>query len=180
MTLTSPPQNSIVETTSPLFCWQGLPEATMYFFQLNKTSDWTLIDYGSNITKACYKTSHVLQNGIQYTWQIDAPDLYWHSVGTTPTPFKFTLNTTPITSTIDPGMGITVTSRDKSIRAVFSGDEVTQTVILTYARNNAPVLSGSLVSLNRSFYLTATLESSGLPARLVPELLTRSRSTMMT
>jgi hypothetical protein len=91
MTLLSPPDNSVVETLSPTFCWQGLPEAVEYTFQLNKTSDWTLIDV-QHIPVTCYKTSQVLQNGVQYTWQIDATDRNGHNVGTTYSAFQFTVN----------------------------------------------------------------------------------------
>jgi len=92
MTLLSPQQNSMVNTLSPMFCWQGLPEAVEYTFQLNKTSDWTLIDFVHNIQSTCYTTSQILQNGVQYTWQIDAIDQNRHNVGTTHSDFQFTVN----------------------------------------------------------------------------------------
>jgi len=92
MTLLSPEKNSVVNTLSPTFCWQGLPEAVEYTFQLNETSDWTLIDFVHNIQSTCYTTSQILQNGVQYTWQIDAIDQNGHDVGTTHSAFQFTVN----------------------------------------------------------------------------------------
>ncbi len=92
MTLLSPQHNSVVNTLSPKFCWQGLPEAVEYVFQLNKTSDWTLIDIVHSIHLTCYTTSQILQNGVQYSWQIDAIDKNGHDVGTTHSAFQFTVN----------------------------------------------------------------------------------------
>ena len=37
MALLSPPKGSTVNTTIPTFCWQALPTATQYTFQLNQS-----------------------------------------------------------------------------------------------------------------------------------------------
>ncbi len=91
ISLTSPPHQSTPNAISPTFCWQGLPEASNYEFQLNKTSDWTLIDFVHNIKSNCFTTSKVLQRGVQYTWQVGANDQFNHYIGTTTAQFSFTV-----------------------------------------------------------------------------------------
>jgi len=190
MTLVSPPQDSVVETLSPLFCWQGLPEAVEYTLQLNKTSDWTLIDFVHHIPATCYRTSQVGQDGVQYAWQIAATDRNGHAVGTTQSAFQFTVNTTPVTGTVQPTGVTIITSRDNNIELRFPSGVVSQTVVVHYARNNTAVTlplvgamnaenglseptfrvmsNNNLVGVDRSFYVTATYESTGLPADLLP------------
>lgn len=163
MTLISPAQNSLVEDTKPLFCWQGLPEATKYTFQLNKTSDWTLVDFVHNIRTTCFKTTAVLTNSVQFTWQVDAYDIYGSHIGTTNAAFRFTVNTTPIVTAITPNVPITISSRDNSINIQFAAGVVTQTSVLTYTRNSATLPVSSFIGVNRSFYVTATQQNTGFP-----------------
>jgi len=90
ITLLSPPQDSEVTAASPRFCWQGLPEATTYLLQLNRSSDWLLIETAGGITGTCYTTACVLEPGVQYTWLVHARDHLGHDVGYSPISFCFT------------------------------------------------------------------------------------------
>jgi hypothetical protein len=87
MTLLSPANGSTVDTVT--FCWQGLPEAARYTFQMNKTSDWTLIAFVHDIMGTCFQLTTPLENNVDYTWQIDAADQFGHEVGSTVDAFRF-------------------------------------------------------------------------------------------
>ena len=81
MTILSPEEDAVVSTLYPTFCWQGLPEAVKYTFQLNTTSGWELIDWVKNIQSTCYTPTKMLQNGKQYTWIIEAIGINTNPVG---------------------------------------------------------------------------------------------------
>ena len=98
MTLLSPAWGSVVDTLSPTFCWQELAEAETYTLQLNKTSDWTLVEQRTGIAETCYTTASVLENGVQYTWQVSAFDLDWHPVGRTFGAFTFTVSAVAVSA----------------------------------------------------------------------------------
>jgi hypothetical protein len=168
MTLVAPPQDSTVETASPVFCWEGLPEAEEYTFQLNKTSDWTLVDFVHHIPGTCYETSQVLLDGVQYTWQIDATNQDGNGVGSTASTFRFVVNTAPVTATVETGSPITISSRDNNIKARLPSGVVSQTATLTYRRSSASPAGHCWVNVDRSFYLTATYEATGIPAEIQP------------
>jgi len=90
MTLLSPTNGSTISTINPTFCWQSLPEAAQYTFQLNKTVDWTLIAFVHNITATCYQVvTGAFENNVQYTWQINADNQFGYHVGTTENAFQF-------------------------------------------------------------------------------------------
>lgn len=90
LTLVSPPNNSVIATASPRFCWMGLPEAAQYRFQLNRTSDHAIVEYVHHLCDTCYTTSAVLDAGVQYTWRIEATDHEWNIIGNTSCAFRFT------------------------------------------------------------------------------------------
>jgi len=92
MTLLSPPNRSTVNTPSPTFCWQALPTATKYTFQLNQSASWALVEQVNNLTNTCYTTTRTLQNNTQHTWQIDAYDGAGHWVGSTDNAFTLVTN----------------------------------------------------------------------------------------
>ena len=87
MTLLSPPTGGTVNTTSPTFCWQPLPTATKYTFQLNQSASWVLVEQINGLTTTCYTTLRALQRNTQHTWQIDAYDGLGHWVGSTDNAF---------------------------------------------------------------------------------------------
>jgi len=89
MTLTAPANGSWVEF-SPNLQWQANPQANRYVVQVNKTSDWQLIVHATNVTTNSYTISYTLmEDYVNYTWQIDAYDSSNHWVGTTSTSWTF-------------------------------------------------------------------------------------------
>ena len=163
-----PPPFSQVESLSPLFCWEGLPEATRYEFQLNRTSDWLPVENPRNIRDTCYRTGQTLQNGVNYTWMVGAVDAYNHEAGASQGYLIFTVAITPVVATAGPSVPADLTSRDGDIQVHVSGDALANTTVLTYSRASAPPVTAQLAGINRAFYLTATNMASGLPATLVP------------
>jgi len=87
MTLVSPSTGTMVNTTTPTFCWQPLPTATKYTFQLNQSASWALIEQINGLTATCYTTPATLQRNTQHTWQIDAYDGLGRWVGSTDNAF---------------------------------------------------------------------------------------------
>lgn len=89
MTLLTPAQGAVINTTIPTMTWQALPEAGRYTFQLNKTADWTLVEHTNNIIGTAHQVLAPLNWETGYTWQIDAyTGTHW--IGSTSTAFTFT------------------------------------------------------------------------------------------
>ncbi len=100
MTLLTPAQGALINTTIPTMTWQALPEAGRYTFQLNKTADWTLVEHTNNIVGTAHQVLAPLNWNTGYTWQIDAyTGTHW--VGSTSTAFTFTTSS-PIIIVIPP------------------------------------------------------------------------------
>jgi len=88
MTLLTPANGALINTTVPTMTWQALPEADHYTFQLNKTADWTLVEHTHNIIGTVHQVLAPLNWNTGYTWQIDAyAGTRW--VGTTDAEFTF-------------------------------------------------------------------------------------------
>ena len=93
MSLLTPANGALVYTTIPTMTWQALPEADRYTYQLNKTSDWTLVEHTHNIVGTAHQVLSPLDWNTGYTWQIDAyAGTHW--VGTTSD--SFTFSTSPM------------------------------------------------------------------------------------
>ncbi|MGA2585609.1 MAG: putative Ig domain-containing protein [Candidatus Aminicenantales bacterium] len=91
MTLVSPPNASTVTVLKPTLTWQANPQAARYTVQVNITSPWTLVEQGPSTTTS-YAVTTALTVGTNYTWQVGAYDSVNHYVGTTLTPFIFTVS----------------------------------------------------------------------------------------
>ena len=99
MTLLTPTDGATTHTTVPTTTWQALPEADRYTFQINKTSDWTLIEHTNNIIGTAHQVLSPLDWNTDYTWQIDAyAGTHW--VGTTDDDFTF--DTGPLITIVIP------------------------------------------------------------------------------
>jgi hypothetical protein len=90
ITLLSPPTGNSVYTQHPTLVWTANPQASTYTVQINKTTNWDLVEQKRGLSTNSYTVQPTLEFGTNYTWQVDAYDAAWHWVGTTPIPFTLT------------------------------------------------------------------------------------------
>jgi hypothetical protein len=88
MTLSSPANGSQNVTAKPDLSWVANPEATRYEVQVNRTSDWALIEFTTVFTNS-FSVPTLLTGDTTYTWQIGAYDANNHYVGGTDQAFTF-------------------------------------------------------------------------------------------
>lgn len=164
----TPANNAQVESIHPYVCWEPLPEADYYTLQINQSSDWKLMDRGLGVTSNCYRIKADLENGVNYTWQVNADDANDHYIGYTVNEWTFTVNTTPITEQVLPLESKTIASLDQDTILNFPAGSFAVPVDVTYARNNEPIFNADYLSIDRSFEISATYSSDGSPAILQP------------
>jgi hypothetical protein len=163
----SPVPSQVVEA-NPVLCWQGLSEAANYTIQVNRSSDWKLIEFPSGIKSACYKSTGIFENGEKYNWEVNAYDFQGNYIGYNSYDAAFTFRTDPILSTVTPASPTTVTSIDNDISISIPAGSVDQTDNLTYQRINPIPTANGLHGIDKTYSVTLTKASDGTPVELLP------------
>jgi hypothetical protein len=167
ITTLSPSFNQTVEA-NPVLCWQGLPEATRYTIQVNRNSDWELIEFPQDIESTCYKTKGNFDNGVTYNWGVEGYNASGVDVGSSSTSMRFVFQSDPILSTVTPANPTTVTSIDNDISISIPAGSVAQTDNLTYQRINLIQTTNGLRGIDKTYSVNLTKASDGTLVDLLP------------
>jgi len=95
ITLLSPAYGSTGVSANPNLTWTANPEAQRYMVQINRTSDWLLIENTQVFTNA-YSVATSLSANQNYTWQVHAYDANNRPVGSSENQFNFTIEDTVV------------------------------------------------------------------------------------
>jgi hypothetical protein len=155
--LLSPPTGSFVEVPHPWLCWEGMPQAISYWIQVNRKSDWFLINNPHVFNSACYWAEGPFVNGVEYSWQVaSALNAQGFDIGSTGNAFRFTYKTDPVNQAINQGGHTLLNSWDGTIQFDFPPGSLAGAGTITYQRNNQPPGAYTRSGIGKAYDLSST------------------------
>jgi hypothetical protein len=157
LSLLSPPNQSFVEVPHPWLCWEAMPQANSYWIQVNRKSDWLLINNPHVFYNACYRALGPFVNGVEYSWQVaNALNAQGVAVGSTGSAFRFTYKTDPVIQSINQTGDTLLTSWDGTIQFDFPPGSLDGTGTITYQRSHQPPVAHPKKGIEKAYSLSST------------------------
>ena len=124
--IASPVNGTTVDSINPAFSWTPLSGASMYYFELSKTADFSTLVYSANVSTSGVADPTPLVRGTQYFWRVKA---IAPIVGEFSTVANFTVGELPA----EPAPPIIITNTPAPTIVISQPPAVTTQVVVTQA-----------------------------------------------